>query len=207
MRASTVSWPISALSGLTPPALPFYDGTFAATLAQLVLTFVPDPRQVLAEMVRVTRLGGVVATAVWDFCGGLVYQRLFWDTAALLDMSAAHARDRLFSHPLSQPDGLAELWKSAGLTDVEIGSLTIRMDYQSFDDYWEPLRGGQGPVGAFVQTLDAVQLARLRAAVQSAYLSGRPDGARSLTATAWAVRGIRERGRTPNVNRRRWTSA
>jgi len=79
----------------------------------------------------------------------------------------------------------------AGLIDVEIGSLTIRMDYQSFDDYWEPLRGGQGPVGTFVQTLDAVGLARLRAAVQSAYLSGRPDGARSLTATAWAVRGIR----------------
>jgi SAM-dependent methyltransferase len=172
-------------------ALPFGDGTFTATLAQLVLTFVPDPRQVLAEMMRVTRAGGVVATAVRDFCGGLVYQRLFWDTAALLEEWAVRARDRLFSHPLSQPDGLAELRNSAGLTDVETGSLTIRMDYQSFDDYWEPLRGGQGPVGTFVQTLDAVQLTRLRAAVQSAYLSGRPDGARSLTATAWAVRGIR----------------
>jgi len=172
-------------------ALPFDDGTFVAAIAQLVLTFVPDPRQVLAEMVRVTRMGGVVATAVWDFCGGLVYQRLFWDTAAALDVSAGRARDRLFSHPLSQPDGLAELWRSGGLADVEIGSLTIRMDYQSFDDYWEPLLGGQGPVGTFVQTLDASSLAKLRSAVQSAYLSGRPEGARSLTATAWAVRGIR----------------
>ena len=172
-------------------ALPFDDGTFVAAIAQLVLTFVPDPRQVLAEMVRVTRMGGVVATAVWDFCGGLVYQRLFWDTAAALDVSAGRARDRLFSHPLSQPDGLAELWRSGGLADVEIGSLTIRMDYQSFDDYWEPLLGGQGPLGTFVLTLDASSLAKLRSAVQSAYLSGRPEGARSLTATAWAVRGIR----------------
>ena len=24
------------------------------------------------------------------------------------------------------------------------------MDYQSFDDYWQPLLGGQGPVGAYV---------------------------------------------------------
>jgi SAM-dependent methyltransferase len=87
-------------------ALPCDDAAFAAPLAQLVLTFVPDPRQVLAEMVRVTRPGGVVATAVWDFCGGLVYQRLFWDTAAMLEVSAVQARDRLFSHPLSQ---LAEL--------------------------------------------------------------------------------------------------
>src|SRR5262249_38230460 len=63
-----------------------------------------------------------------------------------------------------------------GLADVEIGSLTIRMDYQSFDDYWEPLLGGQGPVGTFVQTLDARSLAKLRLAVQSAYLSGRPEG-------------------------------
>src|SRR5215813_1182650 len=109
-------------------ALPFNDGTFAATMAQLVLTFVPDPRLVLAEMVRVTRPGGVVATAVWDFCGGLVYQRLCWDTAAMLEVSAVRARDRLFSHPLSQPDSLAELWRGASLADVEISSLTIRME-------------------------------------------------------------------------------
>ncbi len=30
-------------------------------------------------------------TAVWDFRGGLVYQRLFWDTAAGLDPRAGDA--------------------------------------------------------------------------------------------------------------------
>ena len=93
-----------------PLAFLFADGEFAASLAQLVLTFVPDYPQAVAEMVRVTRPGGVVAAAVWDFCGGLVYQRLFWDTAAALDRSAGRARDRLFLHPLSAPDG----WKSFG---------------------------------------------------------------------------------------------
>src|SRR5262245_56422335 len=62
-------------------ALPFNDGTFAATLAQLVLTFVPDPRLVLAEVVRVTRPGGVVVAAVWDVGAGRVYERGFWDPA------------------------------------------------------------------------------------------------------------------------------
>ncbi len=170
--------------------LPFADGQFAASLAQLVLTFVPDPGRVVAEMARVTRRRGVVAAATWDFCGGLVYQRLFWDTAVAIEPSAHPARDRLFGHPLSEPGALLALWAGAGLADAEIGSLTMRMDFTDFEDYWSPLLGGQGPVGVFVTGLLASQRERLQAAVRDAYLSGRPDGRRSLTATAWAVRGI-----------------
>jgi SAM-dependent methyltransferase len=176
--------------------LQFADARFAATLAQLVLTFVPDPDRVVREMARVTRPGGVVAAAVWDFCGGLVYQRLFWDTAAVLHPAAGEARDRLFSHPLSQPDALMDLWTRAGLTNVATASLTVRMDYASFEDYWVPLLGGQGPVGSFIAKLDPPVLAAVSAAVRAAYLSGRPDGPRSLTATAWAVRGIVAAGGT-----------
>ncbi len=33
-------------------------------------------------MKRVTTPGGRIVAAVWDFRGGLVYQRMFWDTAA-----------------------------------------------------------------------------------------------------------------------------
>src|SRR6202012_3407451 len=68
--------------------LPFADGGFAVTMAQLVLNFVADPVLAVVEMRRVTRPGGVGAAAVWDFGGGLVYQRLFWDTAATLDPDA-----------------------------------------------------------------------------------------------------------------------
>ncbi|HXQ41218.1 MAG TPA: class I SAM-dependent methyltransferase [Candidatus Udaeobacter sp.] len=170
--------------------LPFADGSFVAALAQLVLTFVGDPRAVAAEMRRVTRPGGVLGAAVWDFRGGLVYQRLFWDTAAGMDPGAAPARDRLFSHPLAEADGLADLWRGAGLAEVETGSLTIRMDYLSFDDYWDPLLLGQGPVGTYVQGLTPELKGMVKERVRGAYLSGSPDGPRSLTATAWAVRGI-----------------
>jgi SAM-dependent methyltransferase len=172
-------------------SLPCAEGSFAASLAQLVLTFVPNPQQVAAEMVRVTRPGGVVASAVWDFCGGLVYQRILWDTAAALDPEAGRTRDRLFSNPLSTPEGLRRLWLTAGLADVEVGSLTIRMDYANFDDYWEPLFGGQGPVGTFAAGLSLDARQQLKTAVRRAFLCGRPDGLRSLTATAWAVRGLR----------------
>jgi hypothetical protein len=67
-------------------------------------------------------------------------------------------------------------------------SLTIRMDYASFDDDWQPLLGGQGPVGTYAQALAPALRDRVEAAVRAAYLAGAPDGQRSLTATAWAVR-------------------
>jgi SAM-dependent methyltransferase len=169
--------------------LPFDAGWFAGSIAQLALNFMPDPRRAVREMRRVTRGGGVVAAAVWDFRGGLVFQRLFWDTAAAIDPQAAATRDRLFAHPLAQPEGLVGLWQEIGLRDIDGRSLTIRMDYQSFDDYWEPLLGGQGPFGSYVAGLPQGRRARIRAAVRAAYHSGGPDGPRSLAATAWAVRG------------------
>ena len=169
--------------------MPFGDCGFAAALAQLSLNFVPDPHRALREMRRAVRPGGVVAAAVWDFRGGLVYQRLFWDTAAGLDPAAGAARDRLFSSPLALPEGLPLLWRDAGLSGIKRGSITIRMEYADFADYWGPLLGGQGPVGAYVTSLPHDRRRMIEERVRLAYLSGAPDGPRSMTATAWVVRG------------------
>jgi SAM-dependent methyltransferase len=170
--------------------LPHDGASFAGVAAQLVLNFVPQPHLAVGEMRRVTRSGGAVVAAVWDFRGGLVYQRLFWDTAAGIDPRAGIARDRLFSTPLALPDGLPKLFDAAGLDQIRRDSITIRMDYASFEDYWMPILGGQGPVGTYVANLAADLRCRIEEAVRRAYCSGAPDGERSLTATAWVVRGI-----------------
>ena len=168
--------------------LPFADGAFAGAASQLALNFVADPVAAVQEMRRVTRKGGVIAASVWDFRGGLVYQRMLWDTAASIDPSAARVRDCLFSAPLALPDGLPTLFARAGIEDVETTSLIVRMDYASFADYWEPLLGGQGPVGAYAASLAPEMRTRVQDTVRAAYLSGAPDGPRSLIAAAWAVR-------------------
>jgi len=90
---------------------------------------------------------------------------------------------------LAQSAGLLDLWRQAGLAEIELGSLTIRMDYADFNDYWGPLLMDQGPVGVYVQGLAPGLRQRLEERVRIAYLSGAPDGPRSMTATAWAVRG------------------
>ena len=61
-------------------ALPFPADAFNRTLSMLVLNFVADPAAALHQMVRVTRPGGVVAAAVWDYGDGMQMLRTFWDS-------------------------------------------------------------------------------------------------------------------------------
>ena len=170
-------------------ALPYASGQFAGAAAHLVLIFIPKPEMALRELRRVTRPGGTVAAALWDFRGGLVFERMLWDVAVGIDPQARVVRDLRFTAPLALPDGLPQLFRDEGLTQVECRSLTVRTDYADFDDYWQPLLGGQGPVGSYFANLAPDLEARIKAAVFDAYCSGAPDGPRSLTATAWAVRG------------------
>ena len=47
-------------------ALPFPDRSFDAAAMALVITFIPDPAKAVAEMARVVRPGGMIATYMWD---------------------------------------------------------------------------------------------------------------------------------------------
>jgi ubiquinone/menaquinone biosynthesis C-methylase UbiE len=65
-------------------AMGFPAGSFDRCYSLLALNFTSDPGRALAGMRRATRRA-VRSAAVWDFPGGLVYQRIFWDIAAALD--------------------------------------------------------------------------------------------------------------------------
>lgn len=172
-------------------ALPFAQGQFSAALSLLVLNFIPDYRSAAQEMRRVTMPGGVVAAAVWDFAGGFTHLRMLLDTAALLDPAGDALRTKLFAAPLTGPQELAALWSEIGLRDVTFSSLAIRMDFETFMDFWAPFLGGEGSIGPYVAGLDKDMRANLEHHLRRAYLSGREDGARSFVASAWVVRGIR----------------
>jgi hypothetical protein len=88
------------------------------------------------------------------------------------------------------PGGLTTLFAAAGLRDVEEQPLAIRMEPASFDDFWDPYAGGEGPIGAYVSALSPDVLAQIQARVRDAYLAGRGDGPRSYVAVAWSCRGV-----------------
>jgi SAM-dependent methyltransferase len=167
-------------------ALDFADGTFDRTVSMLALNFLRDPGRALAEQIRVTRPGGLIAGAVWDYGEGMQMLRAFWNEAVAAD-AFAEARDERHMR-LCRHGELSALWLAHGMLAVGELPLTITQPFASFDDYWTPFLGGQGPAGAYVAALTpakrTVLCDRLRA-----LLVGSTDGPFTLTARAWAVKG------------------
>jgi ubiquinone/menaquinone biosynthesis C-methylase UbiE len=173
-------------------AIPFSDGTFDRVLSQLVLQFIPDAVRAAREMARVTQPGGTVAAAVWASGSGMVAQRMFLDTAAMLDPAADALRAHTFTRPLTRPGELRAVWPSLGLSDVREETVTIMMDYDCFADWWEPIAAGEGTLGRYVTELPEGERARLRHHLATAYLVGGVDGPRSFAATAFVCRGVKQ---------------
>jgi SAM-dependent methyltransferase len=118
--------------------LPFPDGAFDVTLAQLVVHFMADPVAGLREMGRVTRPGGVVGACVWDHAGGRGPVAPFWRAARELDPQADDESDLAGA----REGDLARLCARAGLGPVQAGTLTVRARHATFDEYWEPFTLG-----------------------------------------------------------------
>lgn len=171
-------------------ALPFATGAFDHALSMLVLQFVPDTEKAISEMRRVVRPGGTVAAAVWDSYGSMPAHRMFWDAAALLGLASDKDLREFYFRPMTRPDEMKAAWVRQGLTVVRQSHVLVRMDYDSFGDYWVPIAAGEAALGKFAVSLAATDLDRLEAAVRRSYLGGEPDGPRSFCAMTWVCRGV-----------------
>ena len=167
-------------------ALPFPDHSFDVTLAQLAVNFMSDPRAGLGEMRRVTRPGGTVAAAVWDYAGEMTLLRRFWDAAVSLDPDAAD-RDEGRAMPYCTPEELERLWRNAGLGEPAVSALVVDAEYGGFDDLWQSLEGGSGPSTAYAASLPKERRARLRDELRRRLDVG--EDPFRLTARAWRVIG------------------
>jgi SAM-dependent methyltransferase len=167
-------------------ALPFGNGVFDRTLAQLVVNFMTDAEAGVREMCRVTRSGGIIAAAVWDYAGQMTLLRRFWDSAASLDPSAADL-DEGRSMRYCMPDELEALWVGAGLAKVTISEVVVTAGYEGFEDLWEPLEFGVSPSGAYVASLSPDQRTELKTDFQ--HRLGAGDEPFRLGARAWLAAG------------------
>ncbi|WOI11855.1 class I SAM-dependent methyltransferase [Thalassospira lucentensis] len=171
--------------------LPFGDDSFDTAFSQLLLNDLEGPAGAVSEMVRVTKPGGRIAASVWDRAGGLSFIRLFLDAAAVIAYpSGDELRSRIFDIPYQSEDALFDLWSDAGLRDVDTATLSIRMDFLDFEDYWQSLLGAHSLIRDFFTGLDPELALQLRTATERSYLGGKDDGRRSLVASAMVVRGI-----------------
>jgi SAM-dependent methyltransferase len=164
-------------------ALPFPDDAFDAAIMALVLFFLPDPKKGVAEMVRVIRPGGVVASYGWDLlAGGLPYASLQSEMRAM-----GIAVPMPPSPGASGMDALLDLWTGAGLSDVETREITVERTYESFDEYWSIIFGGPS-VAAKLAQMPPDDLTRLKDRMR-ALLSADASGRITYGARANAIKG------------------
>ena len=113
-------------------ALPFPADTFDAAIMALVIPFVPEPIKGVAEMTRVVRPGGMVATYIWDMLGGgfpLEPIRVEMSAMGLTVLSPP-------SLEASRIEVLHDLWTRTGLDAVETREITVQRTFPDFDDFW-----------------------------------------------------------------------
>jgi SAM-dependent methyltransferase len=181
VAAAAARCPGSTVQLGTAESLPYPDASFDVALAELVVHFMKDPVVGLREMARVTKPHGIVAACVWDGSTGALGP--FWDAVHEIDPEtedeAALAGARR-GH-------LAELFDAAGLGAIESEPLTVDVIHPSFDEWWEPYTLGVGPAGDYVARLDHNGRQRLEETARARL----PDGPFTVSATAWAARGMR----------------
>jgi SAM-dependent methyltransferase len=165
-------------------ALPFEDGRFDRTLAQLVFHFVGDSAAAVAEMARVTRPGGLVAACVWDFTGGMTMLASYWQAVREIDPKEQGEAVRFGG----KPGELAEVWRRAELREVVDSELAVSSHYADFDELWDSFLGGVGPAGAYAASLSGAKREAVRGAFRRRI--GSPSGPFDLTARAWYAAGV-----------------
>lgn len=161
--------------------LPFPDGAFDVSVAQLVVHFMDDPLAGLREMGRVTGSGGLVAACVWDHGGGRGPLSTFWNAARALD---GDVRDES-ALAGARAGHLGELFRSAGLVGVQEGIVSAEVEHASFESWWGPYMLGVGPAGGYLRGLSGAQQEELRERCRESL----PAAPFTLQAVAWAARG------------------
>jgi SAM-dependent methyltransferase len=169
-------------------ALPFPDGSYDAVVSGLVLNFVPEPEKAVTEMARVAKPGSTVAAYVWDYADKMELMRYFWNAVIALNAGAVGLDEsRRFS--LCQPEPLGELFRAAGVGDVEVRAIDAPTVFRNFDDYWSPFLGGQEPAPSYAMSLSEEDRNELRDYIHN-HLPINSDSSIDLVARAWAVRGM-----------------
>lgn len=164
-------------------ALPFADDAFDLAVMPLVIFFVPEPAQGVAEMARVVASGGTVAAYAWDLeGGGFPYQ-------AINEMLSAFGCSTPMppSPQASRLEVLGELWANAGLVDIHTKVITVERSYTDFDDLWTTVLGGPS-AGQALAAMNEQERTRFRELLQ-ARLQPACRGSISLVGRAHAIRG------------------
>ena len=147
-------------------------------------SFLPDPENALAEMKRVVKPGGIIATYDWDVPGGgLPHEWLHKEL-----------RKRGIEYPLppnadvSRMDELEKLWNEAGLRLIECKQFRATRTFTNFKELWDISMKAPAFSGIFDDLAPEV-ISDIRSNVENE-LKQSTSGSVSIHAHANAIQGF-----------------
>jgi len=164
--------------------LSFGDRTFDVAIMALVLAFLPDPAKAVAEMGRVVRPGGWVATYMWDILNGGSPTTPIYTAIESLG-SALPVRPNPAASRLEAMHGF---WEMAGLEAIETCVIRIPVKYADFDDFWDSNTVPVGPQGKVIAGMSPDVREQLRVRLRE-QLPATSNGQILYESFANAVRG------------------
>ncbi|MGD9921960.1 MAG: class I SAM-dependent methyltransferase [Pseudorhodoplanes sp.] len=165
-------------------ALPLADDSADAAVMALVISFVTNPAKAIAEMARVTRPGGWVATYMWDLERDGVPTFHIHAAAKSLGISTGSLPNTV----VARQEVMRDLWQTAGLVSVETMVIRIPVRHESFEDYWAIQSLPVGPAGRLIQTMSPDQTEQLRTRLRE-IMPIAADGSIAFEAVANAIKG------------------
>jgi SAM-dependent methyltransferase len=164
-------------------ALPFADNAFDAATMALVIFFVPEPARGVAEMARVVAPGGTVAAYAWDMEGGG-----FPLEPVMRELRAMGFAPAPPPNPdASRIDSLQQLWRDAGLEQIETRRIDVTREFIDFEDFWAASTSGT-TVKPAIAAMQPEAVAELKARVRQ-HVREDATGRVSYDAFANAVKG------------------
>ncbi|MEX1005820.1 MAG: hypothetical protein WD990_09265 [Acidimicrobiia bacterium] len=105
-----------------------------------------------------------------------------WSAARALDPDVEDE-----SHLAGAREGhLSDLFRDSGLGRIAHTTLEVTQNHAGFEEWWEGFTRGVGPAGSYLAGMEKQQQGELRAECRARL----PAGPFTLTAHAWAARGI-----------------
>src|SRR5262245_25259813 len=163
--------------------LPISDGSYDVAASALVLNFIADRSLAMAEMRRVTRVGGSVAAYVWDFAEELspsgplrrAMRRLGIDVPAVPGTTG------------SRIEALRMLSEQAALERTETRTIDVCLAYRDFQDFWQAQTPSYSPITKTIASITESERTRLMRAVR-AEMPAAPGGVIEYFARANAIK-------------------
>lgn len=143
--------------------LPFAAASFDIATSALVLNFIAERSQAMAEKRRVTRAGGSVAAYVWDFAeesspSGPLRRAM---RRCGVDVPAIPGTDA------SPIEALRTLFEQAALERIESKTIEVCLAYRDFEDFWQAQTPSYSPTTKIIASMTASERTRLMRAVRT----------------------------------------